>query len=634
MSESNIPVWGPHNPHPLSKIKTELIWEGKYDEFGNRRPLRLPTSPYPLQLIETIDEPLDRARGQQPGLFDAEAFGEKAHRDDFRNRLIWGDNKLVMHTLLEEFRGKIDLIYIDPPFDVGADFTMNLQIGDENEIIEKDQSVLEAVAYRDTWGKGTDSYIQMIFERLLLIKELLAEKGTCYVHCDKRANSYLRIVLEEIFNKENYRNEIIWCYKGPSRVNSDFPDKHDTILRFSKSEKVIFDINEIKVPYSKSFLSRRKYSEGSGGIMGRKEYDLDRSILKYEMGKTPEDWWDDIPSGGQISRNELLGFETQKPEKLLERIIGSSSDGGSIVADFFCGSGTTLAVAEKFGRKWIGVDLGRYAIHTTRKRLIQVQRELHDSNQPYRSFDIYNLGRYERQWWQMERLKGADEEHRKTVLKFYKAAAVSSPSSPLIHGTKHGVLIHVDQIDSVFTKNELQLVAEAAAAAGAKELHILAWEFEMELALQKQAIEAATGLDIRLKYIPREIMEANRTEVQFFEAGILNAELVIKDDKVDVKLTHFAPSLAEAPEKELTALRERAVTSPFDFIDFWAVDFEWREGKPFEHHWQDFRTRKDRSLKTQSDFEKVYKEKGEHLICVKVIDVFGIDTTTVIQYKG
>jgi len=310
-----------------------------------------------------------------------------------------------------------------------------------------------------------------------------------------------------------------------------------------------------------------------------------------------------------------------------------TSDEDDLVLDCFCGSGTTLAVAEKLGRRWIGVDLGRYAVHTTRKRLIQVQRELHATGQPYRSFDVYNLGRYERQWWQLDRLKGADEEHRNLVLRFYKAAPLATAPHPLLHGTRGGTFVHVDQIDGIFTFDELRDTAEAARAAGGRELHCLAWEFEMELALQKSAVEAETGLSIRLKYIPREIMEPNRTEAQFFEAGYLEARAITHGNKVDAELARFAPSLTEAPEKEMAALRERAITSPFDFIDFWAVDFAWRAGKPFEQHWQDFRTRKDRSLKTRTDIGWKYAEHGTHQICVKVIDVFGVDTTAVIDVR-
>jgi adenine-specific DNA-methyltransferase len=203
----------------------------------------------------------------------------------------------------------------------------------------------------------------------------------------------------------------------------------------------------------------------------------------------------------------------------------------------------------------------------------------------------------------------------------------------MLHGKKEGAFVHVDQIDGIFSYEELKEVAQAAQASGAKELHCLAWEFEMELAMKKQALEAELGIIIRLKYIPREIMEPNRTECQFFEAGYLEAKAIKSGKKVDVKLTRFNPALAEAPEAEIQALRERAIKSPFDFIDFWAVDFTHADGKPFEHHWQDFRTRKDRSLKTETEIGWEYKDKGSKRICVKVIDVFGVDTTTVIKVE-
>jgi very-short-patch-repair endonuclease/DNA modification methylase len=1068
--------WGPDNPHPLSQMKTELVWEGKYDEYGNRRPVNLPTTPLPLQRIETIDVPLDARKAEarlQGSLFDEDQFRQQHHRDDFRNMLIWGDNKLVMASLLQAFRGKIDLIYIDPPFDVGADFTMKIQIGDDSDEVLKEQSILEAVAYRDTWGKGVDSYLHMMYERLTLMRDLLSERGSIYVHCDWRVNSLLRLLLDEIFGTEGFKNEIIWHYPGQSSAKSFFPRKHDTILWYARGLEWIFNSEDVRVPYKESSLKRSQYGGGPG--VGYRKEGLQPGWLSSD-GKISDTVW-------EIVDIRLKQFATEKPEALLERIIKASSNEGDLVADFFCvrkgtrvlvpppnlprqrgrnpdslpdvgegwggvssphptspvngggepaarphslpdvgegwggvsfphptspvngggepaarphslpdvgegwggvsfphptspvngggepaarphslpvdgegwggvyipieclqpgdwvlahdgrphrvvrtfrrlyrglmigirhnrssqtlwvtgdhrvlcrkrtlsynaerswahvpekhferaralrkemtdaerllwkslrrqqlgvkfrrqhpigpyiadfysweaglvvevdgdthftpemqeydairtqyleslglqvlrftnveirnyldavverihdaiqdalpsenhflewrrasslqvgdvvffpllssphpsapvdgvsyphptspvdgvsyphptspvdgvsyphptspvngggepavqpdslpvdgegwggvsllpatvialeqvqtdeevydlevegahsyitevcvvhncGSGTTLAVAEKLGRRWIGADLGRYAIHVSRKRLIQVQRELHQQGKPYRSFDVYNLGRYERQWWQQERLRGADTEHRRIVLQFYKAVPLDNPPNPLLHGKKGGAYVHVDQIDSLFTESELHAVAQAAANAGGRELHCLAWEFEMELAAKKQAIEATTGLDIKLKYIPREIMEANRTEVQFFEAGYLEAKAIVNNGAVDVELVRFMPALAEVPEKELQELRARAVKSPFDFIDFWAVDFEWREGKPFEHHWQDFRTRKDRSLKTRTDIGWQYATKGTHQICIKVIDVFGVDTTTVIQ---
>lgn len=490
---------------------------------------------------------------------------------------------------------------------------------------------MEAVAYRDTWGRGTDSYLHMMYERLMLMRDLLSEKGSIYVHCDWRMNSLLRILMDEVFSQENFRNDIVWSYRsgGASRKES-LPRKHDTILFYAKTDEFQVHSQTERQYLEKPFMGSKKDEKG--------RYYVDtilRDVVEGEINIVDEGFIKKYNVRPVLNlSSERLDFPTQKPVGLLDILIKQATTENGILADLFCGSGTTLEAAERFGLRWIGVDLGRYAIHTTRKRLIQVQRELHSGGKPYRSFDVYNMGRYERQWWQLERLKGADGEHRRIVLEFYKAAPLANPPNPLLHGKKAGAYVHVDQIDSIFSESELRAAAEAARPAGGRELHCLAWEFEMELVLKKQAIEAETGLTIRLKYIPREIMEPNRTECQFFEAGYLEANAVKKGNKVDVELVHFTPALAEAPEAEMAALRERAVKSPFDFIDFWAVDFEWRDGKPFEHRWQDFRTRKNRSLKTRSGLGWEYEVKGKHQICVKVIDVFGVDTTTVIEVEG
>jgi len=647
--------WGLDNPHPFSQMKTELIWEGKYDEYGNRRTVDIAGCAMPLQKIETIDEPASRAAVQQ-SLFDP----QKAHRDDFRNLLIWGDNKLVMASLLKEFKGKIDLIYIDPPFDVGADFTMAVPVGDKKETIGKDQSALEMVAYRDMWGKGTDSYLHMMYERLTLMKEVLSEHGSIYVHVDHRVASYLRVIMDEIFGNENFLNQIAWCYKERERVLQTYNPKHDVILFYAKSNSGNrpFNWKEAAEEYSEVTRKKFKYCDEKGWyqIRGKntqgspvqaadgltpedeKRYPglTYRDYLDSRPGVAPRDWW----TIGIINKaaDERVGYNTQKPEALIERIIKVSSNEGDLVADFFCGSGTTGAVAEKLGRRWIMCDLGRFAIHTSRKRLIEIQRTLHNEGKQYRSFDVYNLGRYERQWWQKERLKGADEEHRRVVMEFYRAEPLPNATG-LLHGRKGQAFVHVDGIDSILTRDEVRAVVKAAREAGARELHCLAWEFEMDLRLICHELEAAEGIKIKLIPIPREIMEKNRTSPPpFLEVAVLEAKPVYrkKDGKrtVDIKLTKFLPSLAEVPSKELEALKKRAIKSGFDFIDFWAIDFDWREGKPFEHHWQDFRTRKDRSLKTVSDFGyDKYPASGRYTACVKVIDVFGCDTSITVEVE-
>jgi DNA modification methylase len=646
--------YGLDNPHPLSRLKTELVWEGKYDEYGNRRTVDVAGCAMPLQKIETIDEPASRLRAKGD-LFDV----TKAHRDDFRNMLIWGDNKLVMASLLQDFKGKIDLIYIDPPFDVGADFTMDVPIGDKKETAFKDQSTLEMVAFKDMWGKGTDSFLFMMSERLMLAKELLSSTGSIYVHCDWRVVHFMRMLLDELFPGQ-HRNHIAWKrqpVRGAKATSAQFARTTDTILYSTKAPAHIW--NPQYKPYDDAFVQEKFHPDKKGRLFRDADlgdYSEDsiaeferqgriyvtkkgtRRLIRYldeEKGEAVSDIWTDIASVNSQA-HEDTGYDTQKPEALLDRIIRASSDEGSLVADLFCGSGTTGAVAERLGRRWIICDLGRFAIHTSRKRMVEVQRQLHEEGKPYRAFDVYNLGRYERQWWQKERLKGADEEHRKVVLGFYKAETLPQPIGPL-HGRKGRAFVHVDAIDGMLTRDEVRAVAKAAHEAGAKEVHCLAWEFEMDLRLICNELEATEGVIIRLIPIPREIMEKNRTSPPpFLEVAVLEAEPVYKTEGkkrvVDIKLKKFMPSLAEVPSKELEALKERAVKSGFDFIDFWAVDFNYHDGKPFEHHWQDYRTRKDRSLKTVSDaaYDK-YPKPGVYTACVKVVDVFGCDTSITVK---
>jgi len=625
--------WGPGNPHPLSQMSTELVWEGKYDESGNRRQVETAGCAMPMQKIETIDQP--RSEAAAKGKQDLLAFEkETTRRDDFRNRLIWGDNKLVMASLLAEFKGKIDLIYIDPPFDVGADFTMDVPIGDEKETIEKDQSTLEMVAYRDTWGKGTDSYLHMMFDRLSLMKGLLSEKGSLFVHCDWHVCHFLRSLLDDVFGSECFLNEIVWYYYNKLHDSRKriLPRAHDVILRYAK----VYGAQVHNAPKEKRDepVKKLKYKKVAGQIQNIIGPD-GKAVTYISEERTVDDVWR-IRCLQPANIEETLGYDTQKPEDFLERMIRMASDGLDLVADLFCGSGTTGAVAERLGHRWIMADLGRFAIHTSRKRLIELQRKLHGEGKPYRAFDVYNLGRYERQWWQKDRLKGADEEHRRVVLEFFKAEVLTNTASPLIHGRKSGAYCHVDGIDSIFSRTEAKAVAEAVAQAGSRQCYVLAWEFEMDLRLTVAALEKELGVKLMLIQIPREIMEKNRKNPPpFLEMAVLEAEPVCrkkgKDSSVDIKITKFVPSLAEVPSKELEALKERAIKSGTDFIDFWAVDFEWEPGQPFNHHWQDYRTRKDRSLKTVSDAGHVYAKKGKHTACVKVIDTFGCDTSITVE---
>ena len=509
--------YGLDNPHPLSQIKTELVWDGKYDEYGNRRAVDIAGCAMPLQKIETIDEPRSRAAAAgNLELFEK----EKKRCDDFRNRLIWGDNKLVMASLLAEFKGKIDLIYIDPPFDVGADFTMDVPIGNEDGIIFKDQSCLEMVAFKDMWGKNMDSYLHMMFERLTLMKELLTCTGTIYVHLAHHVGHYLKLVLDEVFRKENFLNEVVLHYKRWPTPAREFQKMHDSLFSYTKQERG-HTFNRLFGERTAETLKRWKDKKIIASHDEQGERIPSGSLEQESEGAPLDDVWD-IGIIAPVA-HERTGYATQKPEALVKRIIQASSNEGDLVADLFCGSGTTGAVAEGLGRRWIMADLGRFSIHTSRKRLIEVQRTLHDEGKPYRAFDVYNLGRYERQWWQKERLKGADEEHRKVVLGFYKAEVLPNGSTYL-HGRKGRAFVHVSGIDSILTRQEVRGVAKAAHEAGAKEVHCLAWEFEMDLRLVCHELEASEGVLIKLIPIPREIMEKNRTSPPpFLEVAVLEA---------------------------------------------------------------------------------------------------------------
>ncbi|NOZ84486.1 MAG: site-specific DNA-methyltransferase, partial [Epsilonproteobacteria bacterium] len=366
-----------------------LFWNGRKEDITNIA--------LPFHSIEQIDEPRKEIV-TAPGLFDLRGRQLKG----WTNKLIWGDNKLILSSLANgpmreeiEKQGGIKLIYIDPPFAVGADFGFTIEIGGDpstgsgTETVTKKQSIIEEIAYRDTWGKGISSYLTMMYERLKLMHNLLADDGSIYVHCDWRINTFLRMLLDDIFGNKNFINEIIWHYRRWTGSANAYLTMHDVIYFYSKNEKYIF--NEQWIPYTEKSLHRKQNFHTR--IKGNDIYETSIN----EKGVKANDVWEISVINSQA--DERIGYPTQKPEALLERIIKASSNEGDLVADFFCGSGTTAAVAEKLGREWIAADLGRFAIHTTRKRMIGVQRQLQKENKDYRAFEILNLGKYERQFF-------------------------------------------------------------------------------------------------------------------------------------------------------------------------------------------------------------------------------------------
>ena len=692
--------------------EVELLWNGKTSEVTN--------VVLPFQTIEQIDEPRSDAKfGMQESLFDTSG----RQITGWTNKLIWGDNKLILSSLKNgplrkeiEAQGGLKLVYIDPPFDVGADFSTNIEIGEEN--FTKKPSVIEEIAFRDTWGNGIDSFIAMIYERLNLMHGLLAEDGGIYVHCDWRVSSYMRLVLDEIFGKNNFRNEIIWqrdaVGKGAKKISKQWSKEIESVLWYSKSDNYTFkqqykESDELTHTQLKEF----RYKEPDGrlfkivtlGDYSQKSIDemkIQNLIYTTSTGKEYKKYyldefqlaigslWNDIPNISHGKNPEVVDYPTQKPEKLLERIVLACSNDGDLIADFFCGSGTTLAVAEKLGRKWIGSDLGKFGIHTSRKRLIGVQRELKKTGKDFRAFEILNIGRYERDSYLTvnddlrveEKAKQAERKENefvRLIISAYKAEPVEGFVN--ISGKKRDRLVAVGPINTPVSHKFIQDIVNECKDKRLTKVDVLGFDYEMGMDLQEYKDQ---GIDIAFRIIPREVFDKRAVEkgqVNFYDVAYIEAKPIIKgranNKELSIELTDFSVFYNQDASEEITEtlrpggtkvvvengqvvkiskdksseLVSREVLTKIwsDWIDYWAVDFNFadrkeivteidKDGKTaerwtgdyvFDNEWQSFRTKKNRNLELVS----VPKEmgKGVYKVAVKVVDIFGNDTTRVLE---
>jgi len=744
--------------------EVELVWNGKTSEVCN--------IVLPFQVIEQVDEPRaekpeDTKKGDSLFVWAGISLDSRGRQlKGWTNKLIWGDNKLILSSLKNgplreeiEKQGGLKLIYIDPPFDVGADFSMDIEIGPstgsgQTETFTKKPNILEEIAYRDTWGKGADSFIAMIYERLVLMRDLLSEDGSIYVHCDNRLNHYMRTVLEEVFSKERFINEILWQRSGAGKsVYKNLPNNADYIMWFSKSSNYYFepitkqlsdediktynqDDNDGKGKYTTQPLINPKksdrpnlrydYTDLAGHIWQhpqsgwrvskdkmrqlelesrlyftgstiREKYFIEERWLK---GKQLPNIWADITANALGYSEESVSYPTQKPEALIERIVKAASRPGDLVADFFCGSGTTAAVAEKLGRKWIVSDLGKFAIHTTRKRLIGVQRQLKAEGKDYRAFEILNLGKYERQHYigvnpnlreaeQQKQLEEKEAAFLDLILRAYRAEKTTGFAA--FHGKKAGRLVAVGPVNLPVTRLFVEEIILECRKKHITKVDILGFEFEMGLFPNVLDEARVKGIDIAPKYIPAEVFDkraVEKNQVVFHDVSYIEVKPLMNTKKrecsVAMELTDFSvfysqDSIANAEaeiknkgsrivvekgqivkvSKDKNGIVNREVLTRHwtDWIDYWAVDFnfeskreiirvknedpstgsgqggEWEERWTgdyiFENEWQSFRTKKDRSLELKSVFHEC--AAGRRKIAVKVVDIFGNDTMTIVD---
>jgi adenine-specific DNA-methyltransferase len=701
----------------------ELVWDGKSNAVTDVQ--------LPFQVIEQVDEPRsEKVMKQQFDLFDA-ASGRQLK--GWSNKLIWGDNKFVLSSLRSgpvrdeiEKNGGIKLVYIDPPFDVGADFSMDIEIGETT--FSKEPNVLEEIAYRDTWGRGDQSFLAMIYERIKMIKTVMSHDASIYVHCDWRQAHSIRLIMDEVFGKEQFLNEIIWqgATGDTSAKNRKFIKSHETILSYTMGENYVW--NDSFQAYGEKADKIYKYQDEKGRYQlgpcdnpggGGYVYSLDRgektpsrgysmpkeTALKWiadgtlvvEAGKVPLRKWYMNDDGVRckdvwtdVGKERGYVYATQKPEALLERIIKASSHEGDIVADFFAGSGSTAAVAEKIGRKWITSDLGKFSIHTVRKRLISVQRELKANNKNWRAFELLNLGKYERGLL-VANYTGLDSDANQDQIQQQKDAAFEQlilqaygaqriGNSSVFVGSKFNRLIAIGPVNLPVTRLFVERVIDECKRSNVTKADVIAFEYEMGLFPNIQEEARKFGVDIAFKYIPRDIFDKRAVaagQVRFHDVAYIEVRPQLSGKTLSIELVDYSVGYQQDSldiverdlgkggtkvvveqgkvvklEKDKDGIVKRTTLTKHwsDWIDYWAIDWDFQNRKElvniksintgewetkwtgdfvFENEWQSFRTKKDRKLELVSAAAEM--PAGKRKVAIKVVDIFGNDTMKVVE---
>lgn len=561
------------------------------------------------------------------------------------NRLIYGDNLLAMAALLagdEEtpsLRGQVDLIYIDPPFDSKADYRTKITL--PGTTIDQKPTVMEQFAYSDTWADGTASYLAMITPRLVLMRELLSIEGTIFVHIGSQVGHYVRLLLDDIFGRDRFLNEIVWHYQTSSGSPKSWLHRnHDLIFRYGKGDSDSVIWNPPRSPWPESTL--KKWQKDEEGRIYRVQNKFSKRYYVDPAGKLDDDVFEITLSS---RTHERLGYATQKPEELIEKIVEMSSSENSIVADFFVGSGTTAAVAERLGRQWIATDLGKPAVMITRKRLIDLDSK---------PFLYQAIGDY-----QVEQAKSTlgrsfrVGDLARVVLDLYGAVPLppeenASGNLGRVPGSR--TLVMADSPSRLTTASTLRRAQQQrdTVMGGFDRVVVLGWNFAASIG---QDITALNDDRLEVLVIPPDLLdrlkkkgsleklsgEVRFSSLQYLQAHVSSRKITGDGEDVRVLLDNYvllSPDAINLDEKNRSALQKVMNAEPLALIEYWAVDPSY-DGEVFRSVWQDYRG----NTENDSDELRVVTEaivsahavEGSRCVCVRAVDVFGFESEVVID---
>lgn len=591
-------------------------------------------------------------RGQVPNI--PNAFNAALDGGTWMNRLVYGDNLLTMQALLAgdpqtglpSLRGKVDLIYIDPPFDSKADYRTPITL--PNASFSQRPTVIEQFAYADTWEDGTISYLKMLYPRLMIMKELLSERGSIFVHIDWHVGAYVKAILDDIFGKENFRNEITWYYpnSGLKARSKKFHQVTDTIFYYVKSiDNFTFHHIFKKRKDGQSKQAKRKFNPIT------KKADM----VRDENGKIVYQITDEVLENSlwevaSLSNNpvESVGYATQKPEALLERIIKASSNEGDLVCDFFGGSGTTAAVAEKLGRRWITCDIGKPASLVMRKRFI---------DQEVNPFLYQSIGDYQKEAFHNNKKLRRVGDLSQVVLGLFGALPfspeqVSDRNFGYVKGTRN--LVMVDSPNRLTTAATVRRAVEAKASllgGDWDKVIVLGWNFAFDIS---QAIEKYKNSNVEVLVIPPDLLDklskkgfkkliADKT-VRFSSLQYLvvnPVEVTVNgngEDELDISLSNYvllSPDNIPLDDKDKENLQKVMEQDPLSLIEYWSIDPDY-DGETFRSTWQDYRENVDNDsdpLHCVYSTRIAMPHKDERKVCVKAVDVFGFESQVILDVK-